>query len=318
MGRVQFHVNETHEGQRLDKVLASHPDILTRSRAEKLIGEKRVSLSGKFLKASYRCRSGEVYEIEWPAPEPTTLVPWDFPLEIVFEDECLLVINKPSNMVVHPSLGHSQRTLVNALLAHTETLSMGFNERRPGIVHRLDKETSGLLVVAKTNEAHAHLSAQFKARTVHRIYWALVFGRPSKTQGSVESFLARHPTNRKRFASGSQGKRAVTHYKMLANHKGLSLLECRLETGRTHQIRVHMSELGHPLVGDSLYGSGSRAKNLSSLSLRNAISDLNRIGLHACELGFVHPLSGRKLSWSVGWPENLKDIVRLLEIRNDL
>lgn len=320
--QIKFKVEDAQAGERLDKTLAAHPDIGTRSRAEKLIAAGRVMLNDVPLKGSYRCKPGDVYTINWPEPESSALEPWDFPLDIVFEDDALIVINKPSGLVVHPSLGHAQNTLVNALLAHTENLSMGFNEKRPGIVHRLDKETSGLLVVAKTNEAHAHLSAQFKARTVHRVYRALVFGRPLNSQGKVESFLGRHPGDRKRFASlknlatPNAGKRAVTHYKTLATSKGLSLLECRLETGRTHQIRVHMTELGLPLIGDALYGAKSRVSGIANMPLRTALHKMDRIGLHARELGFTHPVTGKHLQWIAAWPDNLLPILDLLEIES--
>ena len=194
---------------------------------------------------------------------------------------------------------------------------MGFNENRPGIVHRLDRDTSGLLVVAKNNESHQDLSKQFKDRTIHRIYFAIIYGKPKNQSGTITSYLARHPKDRKRFASvqgvhsEQHGKKAITHYKFLKNlGAGLSLIQCKLETGRTHQIRVHLSELGHPIVGDLIYGSTTRLKSVESVQLREQIRSMKRIGLHAAELGFIHPKTKMKLSFAANWPEDLQFLVQ--------
>jgi len=207
------------------------------------------------------------------------------------------------------------------LIHHTKDLAMGFGEQRPGIVHRLDKDTSGLLVVAKNDSTQNHLARQFKERTIHRIYWAVVHGQPTKPQGSIESYLRRHPHDRKRFASEilvpgqePQGKRALTHYSILqSNFSGLSLLRCRLETGRTHQIRVHLSEMKNPIIGDWLYGAKAYMARIKSSTIREEIQPLSRIGLHAAELGFVHPRTQQSLIFKAPWPDDLKNLISLLE-----
>ncbi len=289
---MKFEVPAACVGLRLDKALSHDQTISTRSRAEKLIAQGRVTLNGLVLRSSYKCRTGDVYHIDWPLPVSSELTPWDFKLDVVFEDNELLVIEKPSGLVVHPSHGHSEHTLVHALLFHTKNLSMGFNELRPGIVHRLDKDTSGLLVIAKTDHAHKALAEQFKAHTVKRRYWAIVHSTPRLASGVITTFLNRHPSDRKKYASSTKGKKAVTHYRVLKTHGAFSLLECRLETGRTHQIRVHLSEMGHPLVGDVIYGRKEKFKS--------------RLGLHAFELGFEHPLSGEGMNFKSQWPKDLE------------
>jgi 23S rRNA pseudouridine1911/1915/1917 synthase len=253
-------------------------------------------------------------QIELPEPEPTTLQPMDAPLDLLFEDQDLLVVNKPAGLVVHPAAGHAQDTLVNILLHHVKTLAMGFSENRPGIVHRLDRDTSGILVVAKNDLAHHHLARQFRLKTAHRIYWALVFGTPAKKEGTIKSHLARHPQDRKRFAShkGGAGKLAITHYKLLKTFPGnVSWIQCKLETGRTHQIRVHLSEAGHPILGDTLYGGKTRLKSISN-RVASLITGAKRIALHATELGFEHPRNHENMLFRLGWPEDLKTLIEAL------
>jgi 23S rRNA pseudouridine1911/1915/1917 synthase len=291
-------------GWRLDKFLATLDFIPSRARAAELIGQGRVGRAGKALKASYRVQPGETIEVNLPPPQPTSLVPLDKPLDILFEDEDLVVVNKPAGLVVHPAAGHAQDTLVNILLHRVDRLSMGFNEQRPGIVHRLDRDTSGVLVVAKNDPAHHFLAAQFREKTAHRIYWAIVHGVPKIPERSMKSHLARHPTDRKRFASspGGHGKVAITHYRLReALAPRYSWLELTLETGRTHQIRVHLSEAGLPILGDPLYGR------------RDAfVARLKRVALHACELGFEHPRSREKMYFRVPWPPELKTLAEEL------
>jgi 23S rRNA pseudouridine1911/1915/1917 synthase len=302
-------------GQRLDKAIATLPEITTRSRAAKLIDMDLVRLAGRPVKASLMTQAGQVFEISIPERSKSTLEPFDFPLAILHEDEDLIVLNKPAGLVVHPAAGHSGGTLVNALLHHTRDLAVGFHEERPGIVHRLDKETSGVLVVAKTNPALEGLAAQFRARTIHRIYLALVHGELTKPRGTIESRLLRHPTDRKRFASAKSGagKRAVTHFETVRTHPaGVSLMRCKLETGRTHQIRVHMSEARHPILGDWLYGSRPRLTGIRNLQLRKIVSAMKRIALHATELGFIHPRTGQRMDFRAPWPEDLKPQLDLL------
>ncbi len=283
---------------RLDKFLATLEFISSRSRAVDLIDRGLVTIKGRPIKASYRVQAQNQIQIELPPAEESTLQPLDRPLDILYQDDDLVVLNKPSGLVVHPAAGHAQDTLVNILLHHVDNLSMGFAENRPGIVHRLDRDTSGILVVAKNDFAHHALATQFRAKSVHRIYWAIVAGTPPVKEKTLRSYLTRHPQDRKRYASSPKddGKLAVTHYKVLQSlQNGFSWIRCKLETGRTHQIRVHLSEAGLPIVGDPIYGSKSRTKHSSS-----------RLALHACELGFEHPRSHEMMFYRVGWPADLK------------
>ncbi len=312
-----YTVGETGVDQRLDRYLASLPGIASRSYAADLIEKKLVTVNGSLAKSSLILKLEQTVEILLPEKAaPTALVPYNFKLDIIFEDDDLLVINKPSGLVVHPSVGHEGETLVNALLFHTSQLSMK-NEMRPGIVHRIDKETSGLLVIAKNDFAHENLSQQFKQKTTHRIYYALVDGAVQSSSGTIQTYLARHPIDRKRYASVrlnnkivmtydselSIGKWAVTHYQKLAQSSAITYMKIRLETGRTHQIRVHLSELGHRLIGDTTYGYPKQ---------KMQHFELNRFFLHAAELGFEHPRSKKYLEFKVNWPaEDLKKILSL-------
>ena len=305
-------VSEPFHQWRLDRYLAEQDFISSRSRASWLINNDLVTKGGAVLKPSSKVNLGDQLEVKVPAAGSTELEPFNFPLDIIYEDQDCAVINKPAGLVVHPAAGHAQDTLVNALLHQVKNLSMGFHEHRPGIVHRLDKDTSGILVIAKNDQAHAHLAKQFKEKTVHRIYWALVYGSPKPPSGTRRTYLARHPSQRKKFSSQSQGKLAVTHYSTIKSNKGISWLKCQLETGRTHQIRVHLSELHHPILSDPIYGSDRWNKNLAQ-ELKSAAQELQRIGLHACELGFIHPTTNKEMRFSVGWPEDLKKIIQTLE-----
>ncbi len=287
-------VPEQSAGERLDRWLGTLDIIASRSRASSLIDQGYVTLGGRKLKASFKVPAHAAIQIEIPAAEPTELTPLDSPLDILHEDQDVIVVNKPAGLVVHPAAGHAQDTLVNILLHHTSDLAMGFAENRPGIVHRIDRDTSGILVVAKNDSAHRALAAQFQEKTVHRVYWAIVAGSPSKPSGTIQSRLARHPTDRKRFAStkNDSGKLAVTHYKLRKTGDDCSWLECKLDTGRTHQIRVHMTELGHPILGDPVYGG----------KFKKAAP---RLALHACELGFEHPRTREEMFFQLPWPEDL-------------
>jgi len=301
-------------GIRLDKALAAHPEIKSRSRAAKLISQGLVQIKGTPAKPSYITQPGDLVSIEIPVVT-TSLTPFDFPLDIVFEDNYLLIINKPAGIVVHPGHGNEQKTLVNALIHYTDRLSTDFNKKRPGIVHRLDKDTSGLLVIAKNNDIHLQLSELFKKKQVHRIYRAVCYGNFTENSGSIRSFIGRHPRNRLRFCSVAKGgKIAITHYKILRESLGLTLVEIKLETGRTHQIRVHLSEKGHPIVGDNTYGRTRRRESLKSDALKIFIGEMNRFALHAAELGFCHPATGKNLIFKDEWPENLKDLLRKAQL----
>lgn len=306
-------------GLRVDKALSLLPEIKSRSRAEFLITNRYVRINSKEIKSSYLIKETDRIEIFIPPAEPTELQPLEMKLDILFEDSDIIVVNKPPGLVVHPAAGHQHDTLVNALIAHTDDLAMKFGEERPGIVHRLDRETSGVLVVAKNDLAQETITKQFKDRKVHRIYHAICLGHPGKLQGTIQSYLARHPMDRKRFASvlGDDrkilrdkenppgiGKWAVTHYKVLKRHPaGLSYVELKLETGRTHQIRVHLSEMGIPILADSTYGADRKIKSVHGSLNQDLLRKAPRCALHACELGFQHPTTGQDLFFQVPWPD---------------
>lgn len=321
---LSFNCTDEMLGLRLDKALALRPEILTRSRASHLIEEGLVTINGRAAKASSVLKQGDQIEVQLPEPESTDLTGYDFPLDILFEDEHLIVINKPSGLVVHPAAGHAQDTLVNALIHHAKDLSMKFGEQRPGIVHRLDKETSGVLVIAKNDQAHEKLTQQFKERSIHRIYFAVCIGTLKPGQGAIQSYLARHPGDRKKYASvlgkdrkiqtaknpePTVGKWAVTHYETLASQSGLSYCRLKLETGRTHQIRIHLSEKGAPIAGDSLYGADKKIKGLPPKSVQEDLKKLSRFLLHAAELGFVHPVTGENMFFAQAWPDEDKKLI---------
>lgn len=313
-------------GLRLDKALSLVPEIASRSRAEYLLNQNRILVNGETCKSSYKVKSGDSFEIELPDATPSTLQALDLKLDILFEDKDVIVINKPAGLVVHPAAGHAHDTLVNALIGHTKDLSMKFGEDRPGIVHRLDRDTSGILVVAKNDKSHENLAQQFKARTVHRLYLAACIGTPPRFEGLVESFLARHPVDRKRYSSVYDdekkiirnkdeapeiGKWAVTGFKVLKRlPSGLSYLQLKLETGRTHQIRVHLSEAGLPIIADNLYGADKKIKNIQNSEFKETVKKFPRFALHASELGFDHPTTGEKMFFKVPWPEDLSPLLK--------
>jgi 23S rRNA pseudouridine1911/1915/1917 synthase len=302
-------VSDEFSGTRLDKWLTTLAFIPSRSRAAELIERGLVTVNGKALKASAKVLPGMKIHVELPAAQPSSLQPLAHPLEILHEDDDLVVINKPAGLVVHPAAGHAQDTLVNILLHHVSELAMGFSENRPGIVHRIDRDTSGILVVAKNDSAHHFLADQFRHKTAHRIYWALVLGRPPVQEKTLTSHLARHPRDRKRFASAPQGKLAITHIRVLQSLPNkITWLECKLETGRTHQIRVHLSEAGWPILGDPIYGGKVKSAGLAAR--------IPRLCLHAVELGFQHPRTQENMFFRVGWPPELARLVNDLGFKN--
>lgn len=308
--RIRLVITAELANQRIDKALATVEKIATRSQALRLMQAGRIRISGRVVKPSYQTKQGDVIDIEVPIVVESELIPYEFKLEIPYEDKDLLVVDKPAGLVVHPACGHAQDTLVNALIHYTNDLSLGFNEKRPGLVHRIDKGTSGLLVIAKNDEAQRLLALQFQRKTTHRLYRALVFGKFREPSGTIRSFLKRHPEDRKRVASAPDGKLAITHYRVVETHaSGISLVELRLETGRTHQIRVHLSEMGHPIVGDITYGAGKRPKSLKSVQLRKLIEEMPHFALHAMELGFVHPSTGKFMIFKSPWPQDLLPLV---------
>lgn len=297
-------------GQRLDKALADASG-LSRERIKALLGEGRVALSGRPAgQASAKPPAGTPFAIAVPEPAPAEASAQDIPLTIVFEDAHLVVVDKPAGLVVHPAAGNLDGTLVNALLHHCRGQLSGIGGvARPGIVHRIDKDTSGLLVVAKTDAAHEGLARQFADHSIDRVYLALTAGRPVPLAGTVRGAIARSPANRKKMAlvEDGRGKHAVTHYRTLDPLDGAALVECRLETGRTHQVRVHMSSIGHPLLGDPVYGR-------TPARLRPLLAELEfrRQALHAAELGFIHPVTNQRLHWRSELPADLRELLMAL------
>jgi len=283
---------------RLDQYLAGLDTGLTRSQLQRLIVEGQVLVNGGPVKPSHKVRAGDRVTLSVPPPRPSALVAQDIPVSVVYQDEDLVVIDKPAGLAVHPGPGHPDNTLVNALLAMCPDIQGIGGEIRPGIVHRLDKDTSGLMMVAKTHQAHNELSAQIKARQVTKGYLALVEGVPAPAQGKVDAPVGRHPRRRTRMAVVVGGKEARTSYKVRELFQGHSLLELYLETGRTHQIRVHMAHIGHPLVGDTTYGHSSPL--------------VDRHFLHAFHLGFRHPVSGEQLEFQTGLPDDLNPAIDAL------
>ncbi len=311
--------------ERLDRLLSQAIDGLSRMRIKALIeaGQVRIGPADNMAtvtEASYRVKPGEVIVLQVPPAVEAAPKPQAMDLEIVYEDEHLIVINKPAGLVVHPAPGNPDRTLVNALLAHCgDSLSGVGGVRRPGIVHRLDKDTSGLLVAAKHDAAHAGLSDLFARHDIQRLYRALVWGRPRQNKGRIEGNIGRDPNNRKKMAVVQRGgKAAVTHYVQIERYgEAASLVDCRLETGRTHQIRVHMASLGHPVLGDPQYSRARRGR-VSDLpdNLRHAIDEFKRQALHAAELGFRHPMDGRDLNFQSQLPNDMQALVGLFQRSN--
>jgi 23S rRNA pseudouridine1911/1915/1917 synthase len=295
-------------GQRLDRWLARRVPALSRARLQNLIDEGHVTVDGAARRPAHRLRGGETVALEVPAPPAETLIPEAIAVTIVHEDGHLLVVDKPAGMVVHPGAGHLRGTLAAALLSHAPAIAGVGGPRRPGVVHRLDKETSGLLVVAKTQAAYDSLTAQLAARSVSRRYVALVHGRVARPEGTVDAPIGRHPYDRIRMAvrPPGRGKRAVTHYRVLERFQDFTWIEARLETGRTHQIRVHCLSIGHPIYGDTVY----RLRSAGPLPV--AIAGL---ALHARALAFTHPLTGRILELSSPIPSRIERVLGYLRGR---
>lgn len=278
MEPIRLRASEESKNQRLDAFLASSLDGLTRSQATRLIESGEIAVNGRAVSKSYKLAGGEDIAVTLPEPEPVEAVPQDIPLDVVYEDADVIVVNKPSGMVVHPAPGHPDGTLVNALLYHCAgTLSGIGGALRPGIVHRIDRDTSGLIIAAKNDAAHQYLSAQLADHTLARTYECIVVGALREDRGTVDAPIARHPTDRKRMAVVAGGREAVTHWEVIARYPGYTHVRCRLETGRTHQIRVHMAYIGHPILGDTVYGAKKEVPGLTGQCL------------HAVGLRFLHP-----------------------------
>jgi len=304
-------------GERLDRALARRFGDLSRSRIKHLVEEGRLAVDGATITdPSWRVKPGQRCVLTVPPPAVSRPEPQSIPLDIRYEDEHLVVLVKPAGLVVHPAPGNPDRTLVNALLAHCGASLAGIGGvKRPGIVHRLDKDTSGLMVVAKTDLAHERLAADFAARRIERAYLALVWGVPTRRSGEIDAAIGRNPANRKTMAVVKRGgKRAVTHYRVLRSFGDVaSLIECRLATGRTHQIRVHLAALGHPLIGDAVYGRSRGRKRRLPDALRSALETFPRQALHAAKLGFTHPASGEKLVFSDKIASDINELITFLE-----
>ena len=299
MEPIRLRASEESKNQRLDAFLASSLDGLTRSQATRLIESGEVAVNGRAVSKSYKLAGGEDVAVTLPEPEPVEAVPQDIPLDVVYEDADVIVVNKPSGMVVHPAPGHPDGTLVNALLYHCAgTLSGIGGALRPGIVHRIDRDTSGLIIAAKNDAAHQYLSAQLADHTLARTYECIVVGKLREDRGAVDAPIARHPTDRKRMAVVAGGREAVTHWEVIARYPGYTHVRCRLETGRTHQIRVHMAYIGHPILGDTVYGAKKEVPGLTGQCL------------HAVGLRFLHPRTHEVVELSCPLPD---EFTRMLQ-----
>jgi 23S rRNA pseudouridine1911/1915/1917 synthase len=315
--KTELHVRGEDSGTRIDKLVHQHFPTHSRSFYQKLIEEQNILVNHKPAKPSFRVSEGDRIEISIPPSPVSALEPQDIPLNIVYEDRDLVVVNKPPGMVVHPGAGVREGTLVNALLFHCESLSGVGGQTRPGIVHRLDKDTSGLLVVAKNDEAHYHLSKQFSEKTAFREYQALVWGKPQE-QGEIETFLNRSKRDRTRFSVAESGKTALTFYQVEKYYDFLSLLQVQLKTGRTHQIRIHLNYIHHPVFGDPQYHG--RKKQLNGLSgegqrrfARQLLALMPRQALHAQKLSFGHPANQEVMIFEAGLPDDFQAVLNKLE-----
>jgi 23S rRNA pseudouridine1911/1915/1917 synthase len=320
---LRFEIPSGQKKDRIDLYLSAHIENATRSKVQKLIEANLVKVNGKSVKPSYKILPQDVIEAVIPiSPRPEDTEPEDIPLNIVYEDDYLIVVNKSAGMVAHPAFSNYTGTLVNALLHHTQKLS-GLNEQgRPGIVHRIDKETSGLLVVAKDDWTHAQLAKQFSKHTIEREYWAVVWGKFKQQKGEIETFITRSKKDRKKFtASSSEGKHAITLYEVIEEYEFTSLLKINLKTGRTHQIRVHLSSINHPVFGDSTYGGREivYGSNLSKMISRtkNLFEIMPRQALHAKTLGFIHPHTKEFVRFDSELPEDMLELIKYLEGRTN-
>jgi 23S rRNA pseudouridine1911/1915/1917 synthase len=304
----RFVVDAADAGTRLDQFLATRDLPLSRSQLKRHIDEGNVLVGGAPAKPSRKLKTGEEIAFDEPPPQPTEIVAEDLGLVVVFEDRYLIAIDKPAGLVVHPAAGHRSGTLVNALLHHCDDLSGIGGELRPGIVHRLDRDTTGVMVATKDDVTHAAMAALFKKKDLLRLYHAIVSPAPEAESGVIKTFYGRHPKDRKKFTSRvGSGKRAVTHWTVKERFADAALVECRLETGRTHQIRVHMAEHGYPLLGDAVYGKRPEAPLLRGLA-----DELGRQALHASVLAFVHPRTGAKVDLATPIPADMQKVLGAL------
>lgn len=303
MDQIKILVTSEYENERVDKVIASEADTLSRSFVQKIIKDQEVTVDGKVVKAGYKVSEGEEILFSVPEKIEPEILAQDIPLDILYEDSDVLVVNKPKGMVVHPAAGHYSETLVNAIMYHCKGNLSGINGiLRPGIVHRIDMDTTGALVVCKNDLSHQCLSEQLKEHSITRKYRAIVHGELRELEGTIDAPIGRDPNNRKKMCiNTANGKRAVTHFKVLKQLKGYTYIECQLETGRTHQIRVHMTSIGHPLIGDEVYGNRSCKFKLQGQTL------------HAMILGFIHPSTNEYVEFEAPLPEYFQHLLDVLQ-----
>ena len=299
---AEYHVTEQDQGTRIDQFLCKCQPDVSRSAIQKWIKDGNVLVQGKACKANYRINKGDTIALFVPEPVEVSIQPQDIPLDILYEDKDLLIVNKPKGMVVHPAPGHPDGTLVNAIMYHCKESLSGINgEIRPGIVHRIDQDTTGSLIVCKNDQAHIKIAEQIKVHSINRIYRGIVIGHPAEDEGLVHAPIGRNPNDRKKMAINEKnGKDAITHYRLLKRFKDYSYMEFKLETGRTHQIRVHMASIGHPLLGDVLYGPKKCPYKLQGQTL------------HAAVIGFVHPTIGEYLEVEAPLPDYFKYLLEIL------
>jgi 23S rRNA pseudouridine1911/1915/1917 synthase len=309
-----FVVGETEAGLRLDRLLFEKGYSPSRTAVQRAIVQGEIRLNGMICKPGSKVKAGDVVEGDVKLPAEQIIRPQKIKLDIIYEDEYIIVINKPRGLVVHPGAGSAEGTLVNALLhRYPDIVDIG-DHTRPGIVHRLDKDTTGLMVAAKNATAYLNLARDFQRRDVKRIYLALVYGRPEAKRGIIDAPIGRHPVDRKRMAVRRNGRHATTEYRVVESHDGISLVEAALMTGRTHQIRVHMAAIGHPVVGDPLYGPGRIPAAVRSTAVRHLIEGLKGQALHAFRLAFKHPATGKKMCFEVPLPPDISLLLNTLRI----
>ena len=322
---INFIVKESENNLRVDVIINKREKLLSRTRIKNLILEEKLLLNNKITKSpSKKVVSGDKLNLQIPKPKEANLKPYDFELKIIYEDDDLLIIDKPAGIIMHPGAGNYDKTIVNALINYDKrSLSTIGDELRPGIVHRIDKNTSGLVVIAKNNEAHENLSKQFSEHTITRVYQLLIWGKPRPSSGKIDTYITRSSKNRQLMeVSRSKGKRAITNYKTIETFENdksptLSLVECKLETGRTHQIRVHMTYIGNSIVGDDKYKKNYKKLKNTNLGLEHLISKLSRQFLHAKILGFIHPKTKKEMVFSSILPKELNNLLKMLRILNE-
>jgi 23S rRNA pseudouridine1911/1915/1917 synthase len=311
--RKQAVIPEDASGARLDRILGTLFPDHSRSFLARLIDEGHVRVDGQPAgKSSQRVDAGQVVDVLFPPPAPTAIHPQDIKLKVLYDDADVVVIDKPAGLVVHPSAGHADQTLVNALLFHVRDLSGVGGELRPGIVHRLDKDTSGVMIIAKSDDAHRRLTDVWGSDKVRKEYYALIYGTPAKAKGTIDAPIGRDPHDRKRMAIVRNGRAAITDYEVTEQYRYISLVWCSLRTGRTHQIRVHLKHLGHPIVGDPVY-SGPQWRNIPDKKLQRAVADFERQALHAARLTFPHPRTGESIVVEAPMPEDMARVLAQLK-----